>query len=299
MKVLLVEDNPIDAKKAQDMLAKTGGGQIAVTHVERLSTALRRLARESFDAIMVDLTLVDTHGLDTLSLIQAALARMPIVVLSDRPDENLERQTIQHGAQDFLVKSQWSGDQLARALRHAVERKRAEQNLAYLAQYDPLTTLANRALFQDRMNRALAMSKRKKQEVGIVMLGLDHFKEVNQTLGREKGDALLKMTADRLRQCMREVDTVARLGGDEFTILLEGINCKADMEIVAKRVLGLFAKPFELDVRLVTVTASLGVTVYPLDPHEIDELLAHAEQAMDQAKEQGGNTYRFYEPAGA
>lgn len=162
-----------------------------------------------------------------------------------------------------------------------------------------MTTLANRALFQDRMSRALAMSKRKKQEVGIVMLGLDRFKEVNQTLGREKGDALLKRTADRLRQCMREVDTVVRLGGDEFTILLEGINCKADKEIVAKRLLGLFAKPFELDAQQVTVTASLGITVYPLDPHEMDELLAHAEQAMDQAKEQGGNTYRFYEPIGA
>ncbi len=114
-----------------------------------------------------------------------------------------------------------------RALHHAVERKRAEQNLAYLAQYDPPTALANRALFQDRMSRALAMSKRKKQEVGIIMLGLDRFKEVNQTIGREKGDALLKMTADRLRHCIREVDTVARLGGDEFTILLEGSTARA------------------------------------------------------------------------
>ncbi len=297
IKVLLVEDNQNDARQALQMLSKAGRGQIEVTHVERLSTALRRLGLESFDAIIMDLTLVDTHGLDTLTLIQAAMARMPIVVLSDKQDETLERQTMQHGAQDFLIKGQWSDDQLARAVRHAVERKRAERNLTYLAQHDPLTALANRTLFQDRLSQAIARAKRKKQEVGVVLLGLDRFKEINETLGRDQGDELLIATGDRLRKCMREVDTVARLGGDEFTVLLEGINCKADMEIVANRILKSFGQPFLAAGKPVPVTASLGMSVYPLDAPDMETLLDHAGAAMARAKELGGNSYKLYEPA--
>lgn len=296
IKVLLVEDNSNDARQALQMLHKAGRGQIEVTHVERLSTALRRLSLESFDAIIMDLALVDTHGLDTLTLIQAAMARMPIVVLSDKPDETLERQTMQRGAQDFLIKGQWSEDQLARAVRHAVERKRAERNLAYLAQHDPLTALANRTLFQDRLGQAVARAKRKKQEVGVVLLGLDRFKEINEALGRERGDELLVATGERLRKCMREVDTVARLGGDEFTVLLEGINCKADMEIVGNRILTAFAEPFSAAGQPVPITASLGMSVYPLDAPDTETLLDHAAAAMAQAKEQGGNAYKLYEP---
>lgn len=296
IKVLLVEDNANDARQALQMLHKAGRGQIEVTHVERLSTALRRLSLESFDAIIMDLTLVDTHGLDTLTLIQAAMARMPIVVLSDKADETLERQTMQRGAQDFLIKGQWSEEQLARAVRHAVERKRAERNLAYLAQHDPLTALANRTLFQDRLEQAIARAKRKKQEVGVVLLGLDRFKEINESLGRERGDELLVVTGERLRKCMREVDTVARLGGDEFTVLLEGINCKADMEIVGNRILTAFAEPFTAAGKPVPITASLGMSVYPLDAPDTETLLDHAAAAMAQAKEQGGNAYKLYEP---
>ncbi|MGQ0809928.1 MAG: diguanylate cyclase domain-containing protein [Nitrospiraceae bacterium] len=294
IKVLLVQDNRNDAKQALDMLAKAGGGQIEVTHVERLSTALRRLGRESFDAIMLDSSLIDTHGLNTLNLVQAALARMPIVVLSDQSNEHLERQTIQHGAQDFLVKGQWTAEQLTRAVRHAVERKRAEQNLAYLAQYDPLTTLANRTLFRDRAIHALNMSRRKKQEVGIIRLALDRLADIGETGGPDTGEAFLKAIGQRLSKCTREVDTVARLSGDEFTILLEGINCRGDMEIVANRILEAFGKPFDVGGHAVNVTTSLGLTVYPLDNHGVDELLDHAGIAMNRAKDQGGNAYQFY-----
>ena len=247
LKVLLVEDNLIDAKQVLVMLARQGGDQIHATHVERLSTALRCLSRESFDVIMMNSTLVDTHGMDALNLVQAALARLPIVMLSDKSDESVEHVMIQSGVQEVLVKSQWTGDQLARAIRHAVERKRAEQHLSYMAQYDPLTALANRTLFHDRATQAISRAKRKKQEVGIILLGLDRFKEINTELGRDQGDALLKATAERLQKCMREVDTVARLGGVEFTVLLEGITCQADVEIVAKRII---AADFEHDVVL-------------------------------------------------
>lgn len=293
IKVLLVEASESDARQARNMLAEAGEGDIEVTHVEKLSAALRRLSRESFDVILLYGDLVDSHGLNILDLLQAALARMPIVMLTDLKDDRKERQAIQRGIQDVIVKQQWTAEQLVRAVRHAVDRKQAEQHLSYLAQYDPLTALANRALFRDRLIHALAVAKRKKQEVGLVLLGLDQFTSLTETLGSDGCDVVLKETAERLKKCMREVDTVARLEGDEFTCLLEGINSRSDMEIVAKRVLGYMAQPFAVKGEKVVVTASIGVAVYPLDGHEADELLRRAQGALNAVQEAGGATYQF------
>ncbi len=293
IKVLLVEASEADARQAHDMLTEAGEGDIQVTHVEKLSAALRRLNRESFDAILLYGELLDTHGLDMLELLQAALARIPIVMLTDQKDAGKERLAIQRGIQDVIVKNQWTAEQLVRSVRHAVDRKQAEQRLSYLAQYDPLTALANRALFRDRLVHALASAKRKKQEVGVVLLGLDRFKSLAETLGSDGCDVLLKETANRLKQCMREVDTVARLAGDEFTCLLEGINCRADMEIVAKRVLASIAQPFTLTGQEVAVTASLGLAVYPLDGQLVDELLNQVQNALTAVQESGGSSYQF------
>lgn len=293
IKVLLVEASESDARQARNMLAEAGEGDIEVTHVEKLSAALRRLSRESFDVILLYGDLIDSHGLNILDLLQAALARMPIVMLTDLKDVTKERQAIQRGIQDVIVKQQWTADQLVRAVRHAVDRKQAEQHLSYLAQYDPLTALANRALFRDRLIHALAVAKRKKQEVGLVLLGLDQFTSLADTLGSDGCDVVLKETAERLKKCMREVDTVARLEGDEFTCLLEGINSRSDMEIVAKRVLDYMAKPFAVNKEKVVVTASIGVAVYPLDGREADELLRQAQGALTAVQEAGGANYQF------
>lgn len=293
IRALLVGENEVEARDVRAMLQQAGQGQIEVTHVMRLSSALRRLNAESFDVILLDGALVDTHGLGTLDLVQAALGRMPIVVMSDQHDPVLERKTIQRGVQDVVFKKQWTAEQLARAVHHAVDRKYAERSLAYLAQSDPLTALANRALFRDRLAHALAMAKRKKIEVGVVLLGLDRFQEVAGQHGLEVGDALLTATADRLKQCMREVDTVARLGGDVFTCLLEGITCKHDMEIVAKRILVSMAQPVKITDQEAVVTVSLGLAVYPLDGQEADELLDRAKEAMTRAQEAGGNGYHL------
>jgi diguanylate cyclase (GGDEF)-like protein len=299
IRVLLVENNPADAKRALDLLRETENGQIEVTHVERLSSALHRLGRESFDAILMDRTLVDTHGLDTLDLIQAALGRMPIVVLGEKDDEAADREMIQHGAQEVVIKEGSTADQLTRALRHAVERKKAEQNLSYLAQQDPLTTLANRVLFRDRMTHAVAMAKRKKHVVGLMLCGLDRFTETDRVITAESGNLLLKEAADRLKKCLREVDTAARLSGDEFTCLLEGINSRADMETVGDRILKSFAQPWAIEEQEMSVTVSLGLAVYPFDGQELNDLFARAKSAMDSAREAGGNRYCFPLPIAA
>jgi len=294
IRVLLVEENEAEARDACSMLQQAGEGQMEVIRVAKLSAALRRLSSESFDAILLDGALVDTHGLTTLDLVQAALTSLPLVLLSNQDDPALERKAIQQGVQDVIVKKNWTRERLIRSVHHAVDRKRAEKSLAYLAQYDPLTALANRTLFRDRLTHALALAKRKKQEVGVVLLGLDRFKHMIEQLGSEIGDALLSATADRLRQCMRDVDTVARLSGSEFTCLLEGITCKNDMEIVAKRILASMAKPVQMQDQTVGITASLGLAVFPLDGQEADGLLDCANQAMVCAQNAGGGGSQLY-----
>ena len=198
-----------------------------------------------------------------------------------------------------MIKDGSTAEQLTRAVRHAVERKKAEQHLSYLAQHDPLTTLANRVLFRDRMTHAVAMAKRKKHVVGLMLCGLDHFTETDRVIAAESGDLLLKEAADRLKKCLREVDTAARLSGDEFTCLLEGINSRADMEIVGSRILSAFAQPWTVEKQEMTLTMSLGLVVYPLDGQEINDLFARAKEAMDYAREAGGNRYCFPPPEAA
>ena len=180
----------------------------------------------------------------------------------------------------------------------AIERKRSEERLTYLAQYDQLTGLVNRTLFRDRLVQAMARSKRLQQPLGLMLLDLDRFKAVNDTLGHDVRDELLKSVAERLKACVREVDTVARMGGDEFTIILEGVSSEQSIVVVAKRITESISSIFHLNGHDVSVGISIGITVYPHDDHSIDELLKHADSAMYRAKQQGGSGFAFHEASG-
>lgn len=296
LKILLVEDNDRDAHLTQDILAEWSNEQFEVTHAVSLSEAFGHLARGRFDAILLDLSLPDGYGLSTLGQMQATTPTIPIIVLSGFSDQALAVQAVQHGAQDYLVKGQGQPELLARSIRYAIERKRAEERLTYLAQYDQLTGLVNRTLFRDRLIHAMARSKRLQQLMGLMLLDLDRFKPVNDTLGHDAGDQVLKVVADRLKECVREVDTVARMGGDEFTIILEGLSQDEDITRVAERITKSLAEPFLLGAERASIGVSIGITVYPTDDHEIDDLLRHADTAMYRAKQQGGNSFQLYSP---
>lgn len=296
LKILLVEDNDVDAHLTQDILAEWSIEQFEVVHVARLSEAFIKLARTRFDAILLDLSLPDGHGLLTLKQVQATSPTIPIIVLSGFSDQSLAIEAVQYGAQDYLVKGQGQPELLARSIRYAIERKRAEERLTHLAQYDHLTGLVNRTLFRDRLIHAMARSKRLQQPMGLMLLDLDRFKSVNDTLGHDAGDQLLKSVADRLRECVREVDTVARMGGDEFTIILEALSHEDDITTVAQRITKSLTEPFPLGNQRVSIGVSIGITVYPLDDHEIDDLLRHADAAMYRAKQHGGNSFQFHLP---
>ncbi len=265
-----------------------------LTCVGTLGEGLARLARDRFDAVLLDLSLPDAQGLNTVTQVLATSPGIPIVVLTGYDDQELALQAVQQGAQDYLVKGQVQADLLSRAIRYAIERKRTEDRLTYLAQYDHLTGLVNRTLFRDRLLLALARSKRKQQPLGLMLLDLDRFKAVNDTCGHDVGDQLLKAVADRFRSCVREVDTVARMGGDEFAVILDGVSDRQDIVTVAQRILEAIRKPFFVDGRPQSVGVSIGITVYPQDEQSVDELLKHADAAMYRAKQRGGNTFQFY-----
>ena len=292
IKILLVEDNPGDALLVRVLLEEAGADRFGVTEVGRLGEAIERLVEEDFSVVLLDLSLPDSQGLDTVEQVRTAAPRAPIVVLSGLDDEETALQALQSGAQDYLVKGQGDGNLIARAIRYAIERKRAEEELAYMAQYDPLTGLANRALFRDRLEHALARAERNGNLVALMFLDLDRFKAVNDTLGHSYGDELLKEVARRVEGRVRESDTVARLGGDEFAIVLEDLSYAQDAIPVAQDILDLVSQPLVLDGHEVFVTGSIGIAVRP--PSEGDRLLKDADAAMYRAKQRGRNSHEFY-----
>ena len=298
IKVLLIEDNDVDAQLTQDLLSEWSTEEFQVARATTLAEGLSLLSRERFDAMLLDLSLPDAFGLPTVREVHAASPTIPVVVLSGVSDQNLALQAVRQGAQDYLVKGQGHPELLARAIRYAIERKRFEEHLTYLAQYDHLTGLVNRTLFRDRLVQATARSKRMQQMIGLMLLDLDRFKLVNDTFGHDIGDELLKAVSERLKTCVREVDTVARMGGDEFTIILEGVSSEQNIFVVAKRITESIATPFELKGQHISIGISIGITIYPHDDHPVDELLKHADTAMYRAKQQGGSAFHLHEASG-
>lgn len=183
---------------------------------------------------------------------------------------------------------------VASLVRDVTEQKHATERIAYLAYYDDLTGLPSRILFKDRLSQACIEANRKERLVGVMFLDIDNFKDVNNTLGHEAGDALLKSAAKRLEGCFRPGDTVARLGGDEFAVLLADVGHVDDVVQVAQHVADSFKAPFDIFGHEVFVTFSLGITLYPFDDGSIENLMRNADSAMYAAKIAGRNCYRFY-----
>ena len=176
------------------------------------------------------------------------------------------------------------------------ERRAGEDRLRQMAHFDLLTKLPNRVLFYDRLGQALAQARRHEWMLAVVFIDLDRFKNVNDTLGHVTGDVLLTQVAHRLMQSVRAEDTVGRLGGDEFAILLNHLGDPADASVVAQKILQSFDQPFDLDGSDIYITASIGLTLFPVDNTDQDGLIRNADAAMYRAKELGRNTFQFYRP---
>ena len=180
--------------------------------------------------------------------------------------------------------------------RDITERHRAEEKMRHLAHHDILTGLPNRGLFCDRLNHALATARRHHNRAAVMFLDLDNFKAINDSLGHDVGDCVLKTAAERIRGCLREEDMVARLGGDEFSVLISKASDDESIALVAEKIVQAVLEPMIVAGQSLQVSASIGVSIYPEDALDAKTLLERADSAMYRVKKSGRNRYQFYKP---
>jgi diguanylate cyclase (GGDEF)-like protein/PAS domain S-box-containing protein len=435
--ILLIQDDPSDAKVVREALINADERSFKVEWIRRCSEGLARLASErpqevrgndGIAAVMVDLSLPDSQGVETFDRIFNAAPQIPTLVLCDAQGEAAAKVAMQHGAQDYLLKTGLDSYLLPKTLGNMIERaahletlfvekERAEVTLnsigdavistdiwghvtylnvvaermtgwsrdeaagrrleevfhivdgdtraavqnpmalairenrtvaltpncllvrrdgvetaiedsaapirdrrgrvtgsvmvfhdvsgaraialtmTHLAQHDSLTELPNRNLLYDRLAHAIALAHRRRQKLAVLFLDMDHFKDINDSLGHAIGDRLLQSVAQRLLGCVRGSDTVSRQGGDEFVIVLSEVAGTRDAAVSAEKILlALSSTPHHIDRHDLHLTVSIGVVIYPDDGLEVETLMKNADCAMYQAKECGRNSLQFFKP---
>lgn len=296
LRVLHIEDDSIDARAFERILGHIYHFDFHLTWVPSLERAVDELAQTTFDIAFLDLSLPDTTGLESVRNLRQIAPELPIVILSGSKDPEITLKAVECGAQDYLVKGQIDESLIVRTVRYALDRKRMELELAYLSQYDPLTGLANRGLFYDRLRQAMLRAERRKHMIALLFVDLDFFKSVNDDHGHYVGDLLLKEVAERLQANVRREDTVARMGGDEFTIILEQIQDQAAVSVIAEKLLQSLSSPYELNGHKLSITASIGIMPYYGQPWMTPEdMLRNSDTAMYKVKNSGRNHFYFVE----
>lgn len=303
--VLLVEDNEDDAILVRRALGPGVPARgFAVTHVETLSAAADALADASFDVLLLDLSLPDAGGRETIRRGLEIAGSLPVLVLTGFEDDGLALEAVQRGAQDYVIKGASEPGVLPRAILQALERHRAVSELRASneafrekAYRDPLTGLFNREYFLETLGQDVAIARRYGQTMALLFMDLDNFKEVNDTLGHQAGDRLLTRTASLLRATVRESDSLCRYAGDEFIVLLREVSDPQDALTVANKILRGLRKPVGVGSRAVTPGGSIGIAVFPDDGDTVAALMRNADSAMYAAKEKG-NAVLFYSEAG-
>jgi diguanylate cyclase (GGDEF)-like protein len=290
LRVLLVEDNTPDATLVRESLSSGGRMHVDLARVSTLAEGLRSLAGEEFHAILLDLSLPDARGMETLDAMVARHEDVPVLVLTGNDDDEVAHAALRRGAQDYLVKGRVDGYQLRCAITHAVERKRQERRMRKAAFFDELTGLANRALLLERIRACFARGARDPgRTFAVAVLDIDRFKQINDSLGHQAGDAAIVEVARRLSHCVRGVDTVARLGGDEFVVLLEETHRARGILRVMDEVHEAMTAPLVLDGHEVLASLSAGVAfgAGSSTAWEPEDLLRQADTALYRAKARG------------
>jgi two-component system cell cycle response regulator len=287
-RVLLVEDNPGDARLVREALNDGAPDQFTVQVADSLQRALASLGPgvEAVDVVLLDLSLPDSQGLETYRAIHARDPEVPVLVLSGLNDESVALKAVNEGAQDFLRKSKVDSELLPRAIRYAIERHGMLAQVRQLAVNDELTGLLNRRGFLLLAEHQRSLADRKGTSLGLVFIDVDRFKTINDTCGHEEGDRALKELAGLLQRTFRRSDVVARLGGDEFIVLMTDIN-GAGVQIVLDR-LSKSLEVFNHETQYPwNLSISVGVALYDsAHPVTLEALMASADQSMYQAKAQ-------------
>jgi diguanylate cyclase (GGDEF)-like protein len=280
VRVLLIEDNPGDARLIKEALAESTATRFQVDVVQTLADGLVRLAEQDVDAALIDLSLPDSVGLETFHRARAGAEAIPIIVLTGLDDDTVASAAVNAGAQDFISKNRVQPDSLARAIRYAIERQRMLQQVRQMAVLDELTGLNNRRGFVLVCQHLCQLASRNGRRLALLFLDLDGLKQINDGCGHAEGDRALVDTAQILVRTFRKADVLGRLGGDEFVVLLaEGTSDGAGRALERLRTnVDAFnreaARPYRLSV-------SVGLSWYdPAEPAPVDALIEQADRAM-------------------
>jgi diguanylate cyclase (GGDEF)-like protein len=283
--VLIVEDDEDDALLVRELLLYAQYDTFTVVVADRLANALEQLAARRFDLILLDLSLPDSHGLDTLSQVRLQTADIPIIVFTGHDDDLIGVQAVKAGAQDYMVKGEVTRRVLVRAIRYAIERNRMQLALRDASWVDDLTGLYNRRGFMALAAQHYKLVQRMKKGLLLLYVDLDGLKSINDRHGHLAGDDLLRTAASMLQKTFRSSDVVARIGGDEFAVLVLGGTAQT-AGLLARRL----AENVEQYNQQVESVCKLALSTGTVEIDEsatlaIDEWLAAADQAMYRDKQ--------------
>jgi len=301
LKLLLIDDDTIDRMNAKRSLQQPGLST-EITETASAEEGLKLALNQHYDLILLDYQLPTMNGLEFLITLRSTDTKhTPVVMLSHSDDDELAISCIEKGAQDFITKSEVTASRLMRAILHAQERHKIESELRNsrellrcLAEVDALTGLANRYMFERGLKHALPLAERQQTGMALLMLDLDKFKNINDTLGHPIGDALLQEVARRLQKVIREGDLLCRLGGDEFAILVHNLENLELAERLTQRVLHTLQQPLNIEGNSLSISASIGVASYPDCATDTTQLMKCADIALYRSKDSGRNQAHFY-----
>ncbi len=299
---MMVDDEPVMLEIVQALLEEEGYRHFI--SVGDSTQAVDKLISADPDILLLDLDMPEVDGFEVLTRVRAVddYQHLPVIILtaSENPDNKLK--ALELGATDFLSKPV-DPSELALRVRNTLAAKAYQDHLTY---YDNLTGLPNRKLFIDHLGKGVGQAKREQRSLVLLEIGLDHFQNINESLGVSGGDYILQTVAERLLGVLRSSDVVgrsnnklpientARTGGDEFSVVMYGVDSVENASVISSRVLEAVKQPFTVDGDDVYLTASIGIAVYPDDGDEADTLIKHAASAQDVAKTQGRDKYQFY-----
>lgn len=294
IRTLIVEDDAQDFLLIKTALNSSERAHYDIRHLTTLAQATEALVNDEYDIVLLDYFLGEHSGLDVLHQAREIRCTKPIVVMTGTNSAELDDMLMKQGAADFIPKDDLSTAFLDRTIRHAIERKGAEQEIAELVRRDHLTGLGNRILFEEHMELAIARAARSNAQLAVLFMDLDRFKDVNDSMGHHIGDLLLTLVGDRLRRSVRKSDFVARIGGDEFTVLLDGINSADDVRQIVEKICAEVCRPAPISNTTLGVSISIGVALYPENGRLPIELMQKADMALYESKALGPGHYHFF-----
>jgi len=299
--VLHVEDSDADAKLVEIALKRIPYHSYYIHRAIDMETAKHVLVSRSFDLVLLDLYLPDSHGLETLQRFRAISSDCAIIVVTGSDDEGTALRALNSGAQDYMMKNELDPRTAARSIRYSLERYKYDKKVVELANIDMLTGLPNRPSFMDHLENAIAQTHRVKGNLSLLFIDCDHFKVINDTLGHNKGDEFLVIIGTLIKDALRSSDFVARLGGDEFVLV---ITCEQGPVrsplMVANKVLARVRAGVELSSgEVLDARCSIGITNYDGNAPVLsaDKFIHEADSAMYVSKRRGGDCVSFFDQA--